>query len=126
VACEVDRDCIASRSPDSGRLAFLRFDESQVPVFQFPLFELPIDSLYAYKYPQAGANNSIVKLGVCGGLNRLCMCCMAKNPADFHTAPGNHVCISTKRFCLVAADIQRFQQPNHMGAAAQRHETVRD
>jgi dipeptidyl-peptidase-4 len=48
-------------SPDTHFLAFVKSDESDVPLFSFPLFD---GSLYpgyhAYKYPKAGQNNSKV------------------------------------------------------------------
>ncbi len=56
-------------SPDSKFLAFLRFDESEVPLFSMPLFagaapELSEYKLYpgidSFKYPVAGQKNSVV------------------------------------------------------------------
>ncbi len=56
-------------SPDSKFLAFLRFDESEVPEYSIPLYagaspELTQYKLYpgeeTYKYPKAGQKNSIV------------------------------------------------------------------
>ncbi len=56
-------------SPDSKFLAFLRFDESEVPDYSFPLYagaspELTAYKLYpgeeTYKYPKAGQKNSVV------------------------------------------------------------------
>jgi len=53
---------LMSWSPDSKMLAFVKFDESQVPVFQMQIFDNV--SLYpdvaAFKYPKAGEKNSIV------------------------------------------------------------------
>ena len=58
-------------SADNSMLAFIRFDETEVPQYQFPLFagEAPrIDVLedypgeYAYKYPKAGYSNSKVEV----------------------------------------------------------------
>ena len=60
-------------SADNSMLAFIRFDETEVPQYQFPLFagEAPrIDVLedypgeYAYKYPKAGEKNSKVSVYV--------------------------------------------------------------
>lgn len=51
-------------SPDGKRIAFIRFDESDVPEFNMqtwgPLY--PLD--YKFKYPKAGEKNSIVSLHV--------------------------------------------------------------
>lgn len=56
-------------SPDNLQLCFLRYDESQVPMFTFPLYEgaCKPDRQYAlypgsftYKYPVAGEKNSVV------------------------------------------------------------------
>ncbi|MCL2650049.1 MAG: S9 family peptidase [Candidatus Azobacteroides sp.] len=48
-------------SPDSKMLAFVKFDESQVPTHQMQVFD---GSLYpgfkSFKYPKAGLNNSVV------------------------------------------------------------------
>jgi Dipeptidyl aminopeptidases/acylaminoacyl-peptidases len=52
-------------SPDSRRIAFYRFDESQVPLFNMTMYEhklYPIN--YTFKYPKAGEKNSIVTIKV--------------------------------------------------------------
>ncbi|WP_372776793.1 S9 family peptidase [Mangrovibacterium sp.] len=60
-------------SPDSKFLAFIRFDEREVPEMSIPMYkglssELDEYSLYpgeyVYKYPKAGENNSIVSVHV--------------------------------------------------------------
>lgn len=60
-------------SPDSKLLAFVKFDETKVPEYSFPLYidntkekgELTTyPSTYKYKYPKAGENNSIVSVCV--------------------------------------------------------------
>jgi dipeptidyl-peptidase-4 len=52
---------LMSWSPDSNILAFLKSDESDVPVFNFPLFDGSLyPASYSYKYPKAGENNSKV------------------------------------------------------------------
>lgn len=59
-------------SPDSKLLAFVRFDETDVPEYSFPYFlketkdaeDLPkYPTFYKFKYPKAGENNS--KVSVC-------------------------------------------------------------
>jgi len=60
-----DRDyCAFWWSPDSRRLAFLRFDDSQVP--EFPIFnaEGTHGSLERQRYPKAGDPNPKVRLGL--------------------------------------------------------------
>ncbi|MBN2400421.1 MAG: S9 family peptidase [Candidatus Aminicenantes bacterium] len=51
-------------SPDSKKIAFLRFDQSRVP--QFPLFEAagPYGRLEMQRYPKPGFPNPQVKIGV--------------------------------------------------------------
>lgn len=58
-------------SPNSKTLAFLRFDESKVPMYSMPLYEGDCDAnsqfslypgSYDYKYPVAGENNSVVSV----------------------------------------------------------------
>ena len=51
-------------SPDSGKIAFMRFDQSRVP--SFPLFEAagPYGRLEMQRYPKPGFPNPQVKIGV--------------------------------------------------------------
>lgn len=58
-------------SPDSKMIAFVRFDETQVPSYSFPVFagkepenkELELyPGTYTYKYPKAGQNNAKVSV----------------------------------------------------------------
>lgn len=58
-------------SADSQMLAFIRFDESQVPKYSFPLYKGMVPSLnqfdtypgeYEYKYPMPGIDNSKVSV----------------------------------------------------------------
>ncbi len=52
-------------SPDSRRIAYLRFDESQVPVFEMMRFDgMLYNRAYTFKYPKAGEKNSVVELWV--------------------------------------------------------------
>jgi dipeptidyl-peptidase-4 len=52
---------LISWSPDSNILAFLKSDESNVPTFNFPVFDGNLyPASYSYKYPKAGQNNSNV------------------------------------------------------------------
>lgn len=58
-------------SPDSKQLAYIRFDESQVNEFSFPVYNAGCNSEYAtypgyysYKYPKAGEKNSDVSVHV--------------------------------------------------------------
>ncbi|MBP5420506.1 MAG: S9 family peptidase [Bacteroidales bacterium] len=64
---------IFSWSPDSKELAYVRFDESDVPEFSFPMYaasnpDRPDNKLYpgsyTYKYPKAGEKNSKVEVKV--------------------------------------------------------------
>lgn len=60
-------------SPDDNSLAFISFDESQVPVYHFDIYSgycNPVDEYatypgeFTYKYPLAGDNNSVVTVNV--------------------------------------------------------------
>ena len=60
-------------SPDSKFLAFVKFDETNVPVYNIPMYkgespELKDNSLYpgnySYKYPKAGQPNSVVSVHI--------------------------------------------------------------
>lgn len=51
-------------SPNSQRLAFIRFDESDVKEFQMTYYGSLYPENYKYKYPKAGENNSIVSVHV--------------------------------------------------------------
>lgn len=60
-------------APDDSSLAFVTFDESQVPEYHFDIYSGYCDPIeeyakypgeYVYKYPLAGDNNSVVKVKV--------------------------------------------------------------
>ena len=51
-------------SPDSRKIAFMRFDESRVKEFQMEEFEGLYPDWYSFKYPKAGEDNSIVEIYV--------------------------------------------------------------
>ena len=53
-------------SPDSRRLAYLRFDEREVPLMEMMRFDGKLyNQAFAFKYPKAGERNSTVELWVC-------------------------------------------------------------
>ena len=52
-------------SPDGEHIAFLRFDEREVPEYQIPVFQGgSYPEMYTYKYPKAGEVNSLLALKV--------------------------------------------------------------
>ncbi len=55
-------------SPDSKQLAYIRFDESQVKEYSFPIYNAKAGNnyteTYSYKYPKAGEKNSEVSVRV--------------------------------------------------------------
>ena len=51
-------------SPDSKKIAFMKFDESNVREFQMEMFEGLYPDWYSFKYPKAGEDNSIVEIYV--------------------------------------------------------------
>ena len=68
---EFTTTCSMAWAPDALTLSYLRYDESDVPMYSFPLYEGSCDprteyalypGTYSYKYPVAGAVNSRVSL----------------------------------------------------------------
>jgi dipeptidyl-peptidase-4 len=58
---EFGKTCLMSWSADSKFLAFVKSDESKVPVYRFQLFDGTLyPDFYEYKYPKPGENNSVV------------------------------------------------------------------
>lgn len=52
-------------SPDSRKVAYLKFDESRVPLFEMMRFDGALyNHAYSFKYPKAGDRNSVVTLWV--------------------------------------------------------------
>ena len=52
-------------SPDSRQVAYLRFDESQVPLFEMMRYDGSLyNKAFSFKYPKAGDCNSVVELWV--------------------------------------------------------------
>ena len=52
-------------SPDATKIAYLRFDESEVPTFEMMLFGGTLyNKAYSFKYPKAGDKNSVVTLHI--------------------------------------------------------------
>ena len=76
---EFGYNCAMEWSPNSEDLAFVRFDESQVRKYSFPLYRgmFPerkeyglYPGRYEYKYPKAGEKNSVVSVHVFNVKNR--------------------------------------------------------
>ncbi len=54
-----------SFSPDSRKVAYLKFDESEVPLFEMMRYDNKLyNKAYSFKYPKAGDTNSAVELWV--------------------------------------------------------------
>ena len=51
-------------SPDGSKIAFYRFDESQVKQFNIVIYDSLYPELFKYKYPKAGEDNSVVSIHV--------------------------------------------------------------
>lgn len=50
-------------SPDSKQLVYIRFDESQVPIFSMDIYGAELYQFpYMFRYPKAGENNSSIEL----------------------------------------------------------------
>ncbi|MFL5753073.1 MAG: S9 family peptidase, partial [Bacteroidia bacterium] len=46
------------------KIAYIRFDESKVKEFEMPMYDGLYPSLYKYKYPKAGEDNSVVSVHI--------------------------------------------------------------
>lgn len=66
---EFSTSCSMTWAPDNLNLCYLRYDESKVPLYSFPLYEGACDAMpqyalypgsFTYKYPVAGQPNSVV------------------------------------------------------------------
>lgn len=51
-------------SPDGLKLAYMRFDESNVRMFSIPVYDELYPTIDTYKYPKAGEQNSVVSIHV--------------------------------------------------------------
>jgi len=51
-------------SPDGKKIAFYRFDETEVPEYSMTVFDSLYPSQYTYKYPKAGEKNSRVSIHI--------------------------------------------------------------
>ncbi|MBN9482269.1 MAG: hypothetical protein BGO70_16975 [Bacteroidetes bacterium 43-93] len=51
-------------APDNKRIAYYRFDESQVPEYTIPMYTGLYPDNYTYKYPKAGEPNSIIRIRI--------------------------------------------------------------
>lgn len=51
-------------SPDSKKIAYLKFDETNVKLFQMEYFNALYPEWYSYKYPKAGEDNSVVSVHI--------------------------------------------------------------
>ncbi len=68
---EFDTTCSMAWAPDNMTLCYLKYDETDVPLYSFPLYQGTCDpkdryelypGSYSYKYPVAGEPNSVVTL----------------------------------------------------------------
>jgi dipeptidyl-peptidase-4 len=56
-------------SPDGQKLAYMRFDESNVKMYTLPIYDQLYPTLDTYKYPKAGEKNSTVSIYVYNLIN---------------------------------------------------------
>ena len=68
---EFDTTCSMAWAPDNSTLCYLKYDETDVPLYSFPIYQGTCNpqeeyalypGSYSYKYPVAGAKNSVVTL----------------------------------------------------------------
>ncbi|MBP6456567.1 MAG: S9 family peptidase [Chitinophagaceae bacterium] len=57
-------------SPDGLNIAYYRFDQTEVPEYNFSMYENLYPTDYKYKYPKAGENNSKIQLGIYSIVNK--------------------------------------------------------
>ncbi|MBN1159482.1 MAG: S9 family peptidase [Bacteroidales bacterium] len=74
-------------SPDSRRLAYMRFDETDVKEFSFQIFGSLYPEDYRYKYPKAGEKNSEVAVKVYDTESK-CTLTMDTGPEQDQYIPG--------------------------------------
>jgi len=51
-------------SRNGSYLAYYRFDESKVPMYQFAVYDSLYPTQYSYKYPKAGEPNSVIEIHI--------------------------------------------------------------
>lgn len=51
-------------SPDSKKIAYYKFDESEVPEYSMTIYDRLYPTEYRYKYPKAGEKNSVVSIHI--------------------------------------------------------------
>ena len=74
-------------SKDSKKIAYIRFDESQVPEFSMSVFQKELyPKVETFKYPKAGEKNSEVSLHIYDVATRLKKDVNLSNYADFYIA----------------------------------------
>lgn len=74
-------------SADSKKLAYIRFDESQVPEFSMSMFQKDLyPTIETFKYPKAGEKNSEVSLHIYDVIATATKEINLKNYADFYIA----------------------------------------
>ena len=74
-------------SGDSKKLAYIRFDESQVPEFSMSMFRKDLyPTIETFKYPKAGEKNSEVSLHIYDVIEMATMEINLKNYTDFYIA----------------------------------------
>ena len=74
-------------SSDSKKLAYIRFDESQVPEFSMSMFHKDLyPTIETFKYPKAGEKNSEVSLHIYDVIGTSTKEINLKNYADFYIA----------------------------------------
>ena len=74
-------------SADSKKLAYIRFDESQVPEFSMSMFHTDLyPTIETFKYPKAGEKNSLVSLHIYDVNSAATKAIILDNYSDFYIA----------------------------------------
>jgi dipeptidyl-peptidase-4 len=87
-------------SPDSRRIAFYRFDESDVKQFEITTYESLYPQTYRYKYPKAGENNSIVSIHITDLLTNKTITASAGNETDQYI-PRIKWTMNPEKLCII-------------------------
>lgn len=93
-------------SPNGDRIAYYRFDESQVKEFQMEMYGSLYPDHYKFKYPKAGEDNSIVSIHVYD-LN-------SKRTDDFNLGENTNIYVpritwSNDKYTLLVQRLNRLQ-----------------
>ena len=96
-------------SSDSKKIAYIRFDESQVPEFSMSLFQKDLyPTIETFKYPKAGEKNAVVSLHIFDVNSNAAKTVNLSNYSDFYIARMKW----TKDATILSAQVLNRHQDN--------------